>query len=127
MYPMMEFAKSDESGEQRIDLLSQYLAKLKTGGAMYIERDCISALLGDSKTLQMAMNRDPDAQQRLRDLTQDNAWMQRLEETLREKGIDVKISLLRQSLGFSGLSFAGVLQATNRVTQTSDLVVFLRK
>jgi hypothetical protein len=50
-YPMqaLRMADKDRDRQQRITLFSQYLAKLKKSGVLYIEKDCLSAILSQAE------------------------------------------------------------------------------
>jgi hypothetical protein len=126
-YPMLELSKTDPTGEKRLNLLGSFLAKLNSGGAMYIEKDCIAALFGNKDEIDKAFKGDPAAQKKLKDFISGNTWIIPLKNQLKEQGINVSIATLRQSFGINASLFQGVYQAGNaRLTQTSDVVVFIK-
>jgi hypothetical protein len=58
IYPLRDIGRTghDEKAEQRIKILEHYITKLRPGGVMYIDYDCLSVIFGQSEELKDTKN-----------------------------------------------------------------------
>jgi len=118
MYPMAKIRK--ESQDKRIDLLIQYISKLKKGGLLYMDGDCFQNLCekpGDDSESQ-AGREEIFKPQRLREV---------VEKISTRTGINLAVHILEPILGFYEKGRYYVMQKAGcRLVQTTVVVALER-
>jgi len=125
-YPMKDHAESgrDPKREMRIELLAHYLTKLKRGGVLYLEKDCLTAMLAQAS--------DIKDQLKLRAL-HTKANIDRLLKDVEELcGFEMEWRRLPPATSFSYGGQPFVVQPNlsdqpRRITQTTDAYAIVRK
>ena len=121
-YPLKELAASgrDPDSLKRFQLLGEYLAPLKKGGALYVDQDTLIALLASSDYVKN-VNHAP--------MRMGNYTIGQIKERIeKETGIRVRIERVEQTFGEQTIQGHHLIrQPNNQWTQTNDAFAIIRE
>jgi len=125
-YPMKELAERDQDRNrvQRVQLLSHYLSQLKPGGVMYVEKDCLTAMLANATDL--------SDQNRLRSLVTTKKLENLQAQISADSGLNISFHRLPPITQLTYQDKPFVIQPSletneQRITQTTDAYALVRE